>query len=122
MSDVTGPVSSLPGSVHPVPQGQKCDEHPDRPAVVRVQGETDSFGSEMDDLCAECAAKRRRERMDTTGTCDWCKARNVRLRDRRDYDEGLTGPVYRVCAPCVDKQEKALAAELALYDDPAWDD
>ena len=47
MADVTGPISSLPGSGHSVPDGAMCDEHPDRPAVARVQGETDSFGCEM---------------------------------------------------------------------------
>jgi hypothetical protein len=44
MSDVTGPISSLPGSTHAAPTAGMCDDHPDRPAVARVQGETDSFG------------------------------------------------------------------------------
>lgn len=38
-----GPVASLPGSMHDVPDGSKCDEHPDASAVRRLQGETDSF-------------------------------------------------------------------------------
>jgi hypothetical protein len=53
MADVTGPISTLPGAVHRVPEGATCDEHPDRPAVLRVQGETDSFGSETIDYCQE---------------------------------------------------------------------
>ena len=56
MSDVTGPISTLPGCERAVDPGTMCDEHPDRPAVARVQGETDSFGSEQHDLCAECVA------------------------------------------------------------------
>ena len=59
MADVTGPIASLPGSFHTVPQGMACDEC-GKPATVRVQGETDSMGSEMHDLCAECAAKHTR--------------------------------------------------------------
>lgn len=38
-----GPVSSMPGAASPVLAGETCDEHPDRPAVRRRQGETDSF-------------------------------------------------------------------------------
>ncbi len=41
MAEVTGPISSLPGAYHSLPKGTMCDEHPDRPAVARVQGETD---------------------------------------------------------------------------------
>lgn len=54
MGDVTGPVSTLPGAGHALPAGTMCDDHPDRPAVARIQGETDSFGSELWDLCEEC--------------------------------------------------------------------
>ena len=54
MADVTGPISSLPGKRHELPKGAKCDEHPERDAVARVQGETDSMGCEMLDLCQEC--------------------------------------------------------------------
>lgn len=35
--------------------------NPSPPAVARVQGETDSFGCEMHDLCAECLASFRAE-------------------------------------------------------------
>ena len=88
MADVTGPISSLPGSAHRVPRGAHCDEcdneisnrlgdewrasrqdsekswwndpelkrrHDEElalhPATHRMQGDTDSFGSEMMDLC-----------------------------------------------------------------------
>ena len=44
MADVTGPISTLPGSRHRVPDGQSCDTHSDRFAVYRIQGETDSTG------------------------------------------------------------------------------
>jgi hypothetical protein len=59
MADVTGPISTLPGSSHhDVPDGMMCDDHPDRPAVTRLQGETDSFGSEMHDLCGKWRVRR----------------------------------------------------------------
>lgn len=38
-----------------------CDDHPDVPAVARVQGETDSFGCEMHDLCQACLDELRAE-------------------------------------------------------------
>jgi hypothetical protein len=47
MGEVTGPISTLPGHSHQVPDGTVCDDHPDRPAVARIQGETDSFGAEL---------------------------------------------------------------------------
>lgn len=46
MAEVTGPTSYLPGHHCKLPPGTMCDEHPDRLAIARVQGETDSFGSE----------------------------------------------------------------------------
>src|SRR3954463_12051043 len=65
MADVTGPISTLPGTGHHLPDGTMCDQHPDRPAVARIQGETDSFGCEMNDLCQECiAADREWEKSD----------------------------------------------------------
>lgn len=39
-----------------------CDDHPDRPATHRVQGETDSFGCEYIDWCQECHDKYLAER------------------------------------------------------------
>ena len=59
MGDVTGPISTLPGSRHDFPDGTMCDDHPDRKAVARVQGETDSFGSELIDMCQECLDEHR---------------------------------------------------------------
>lgn len=108
MADVTGPISSLPGTTHDSPEGATCDNHPDRIAVVRKQGETDSFGCEMYDLCAECVEEWNREERerDKSGTCDWCKAHKPRLRTRRDYEEGMTGPVYLVCDDCIERDNK----------------
>lgn len=92
-------------------------------ATIRVQGETDSMGCELHDLCGLCAEEFFRGvelRRATPQECDWCK--EVRpLAPVRDYDEGLGGPVYEVCDPCRVKQQKALEEELAFYDD-AWDD
>lgn len=105
MSAVTGPISSMPGSRHALPKGATCDDHPDRPAVARVQGETDSFGCEMVDMCEECVAEHEAYRQSHGGAhgegfCQWCKAGPIRLFAKRDYDEGLSGPVYYICEPC----------------------
>jgi hypothetical protein len=59
MAEVTGPISTLPGAGHAFPDGTKCDQHPDRDAVARIQGETDSMGCEMHDMCEECAEEHR---------------------------------------------------------------
>jgi hypothetical protein len=120
MADVTGPISTLPGTALQPPNAQMCDTHEDRPAYRRVQGETDSFGSEMHDMCAECYEDYRKEmearRVEAaTGVCDWCKAHATDLRSHRDYEEGMSGPVYDVCGACVRRENDALQAELDDY-------
>lgn len=121
MAEVTGPISTLPGASHSVPEGTMCDEHPDRPAVARLQGETDSFGAELFDCCNECAKLFREEmRRPYIGRCEWCDAAEVELRNTRDCEEGLSGRVYRVCVPCKKRYDDRVAAELDAYSD--WDD
>ncbi len=128
MADVTGPISSLPGAKHRVPAGQPCDEHSDRPATRRVQGETDSFGSEMMDMCDECfeaytKAVAESAAEDACGQCDWCKEGATDLSNRRDFEEGFSGRVYRVCGNCVRAERARIQAELDQYrDDPDYDD
>jgi hypothetical protein len=51
-----------------------------------------------------------------TGKCDWCKDAATDLRDGRDYDEGLSGPVYRICGRCHKRQQDRLQEELDRYD------
>lgn len=125
MSEVTGPISTLPGRFHDVPDGQKCDEHPDRDAVARVQGETDSFGAELFDMCEDCLDEHRKYMAgaDHSGTCDWCKQHKPRLRPQRDFEEGMSGRVYDVCDDCVRKANEEAERELSSYwGDDGWDD
>jgi hypothetical protein len=113
MADVTGPTSTLPGAHHKVPAGAMCDYHPDRPAVRRVQGETDSFGSEMIDWCEECYKQYlEHKEQDSIGICYHCKGLTP-LFPWRDYEEGSCGPVYHLCAPCKSAQTKRENEELA---------
>lgn len=118
MADVTGPISTLPGSQRSAPDGQMCDDHPDRPAVARVQGETDSFGSEMIDLCQECLDEMRQAdaEADYSGRCDWCKTEQPRLMPTRDYEEGACGPVYYVCTGCRRRYFDRLLEETQDFD------
>lgn len=113
MADVTGPISTLPGAERTSPDGMTCDYHPDRVAYRRVQGETDSFGCEMIDMCRECydAYKAEQQTADRSGTCDWCKTHQTDLRPHRDFEEGSAGRVYDVCGKCVKKERAALDAE-----------
>lgn len=118
MSEVTGPISSLPGASHDVPDGMTCDGHPDRPAVARIQGETDSFGCELHDMCQECLDEHRaylrsdEAQEDRKGQCEWCKGFATDLRDARDYEEGMCGRVYRVCGACIKRVNDEAAREL----------
>lgn len=127
MSEITGPISTLPGTSREPPEGQMCDIHPDQPAFARIQGETDSFGCEMEDLCQQCLDERRAYRCSEagqaeelewrTGACEWCKNHVTDLRDARDYEEGMNGRVYRVCGACIKRVNAEAEAELRAYDD-----
>lgn len=95
-----------------------CDFHPDRPAVARIQGETDSFGSELNDMCEQCLKAYRKVASSPEarmGRCDWCKSDATDLSYTRDIDEGMVGPVYRVCGPCRKKYYDDLKAEADEY-------
>lgn len=125
MADVTGAISTLPGSYHRVPKGQTCDsefiEHMfPVSATHRIQGETDSFGSEMFDCCDACHAAYKascEEHGPLKGACNWCKTGPHVLYPTRDYGEGSSGPVYDVCSSCRTKQLDELRAELDGDDD-----
>lgn len=111
MSEVSdGPVSTLPGHSHHLPDGATCDYHPERRAVARIQGETDSFGCEMSDLCADCLKSEReyaRSPEARTGTCEWCEQASTDLSPTRDYEEGMSGRVYNVCGACRKRRDDA---------------
>ncbi|MCJ2020596.1 hypothetical protein MKK84_24735 [Methylobacterium sp. E-065] len=112
-------MSGLPGRRHPLPDGAMCDEHSDRAAVANVQGETDSFGFETVLLCQECLdADRAYEATEEahTGTCDWCKREATDLAWARDYEEGMGGPVYRVCRACSDRVAAEARREMDEHD------
>ena len=114
MADVTGPISSLPGSEHAVPEGMTCDNC-EAPATHRIQGETDSFGSEMMDLCDPCYSNVKLIRTiyeEKVGRCDWCNTAATDLRSHRDFEEGRYGPVYRVCGNCTREEAARCQQDL----------
>lgn len=123
MADVTGPISTLPGAVRNSPPGMTCDTegHETRPATYRVQGETDSFGSEQIDMCDECNEKYKayRERLggaNHIGICPrgCCKdSPEQGLFAYRDYEEGSCGPIYYYCRSCGDAIRARERQELA---------
>lgn len=125
MADVTGPIHTLPGALHATPEGAMCDDHPDRPATHRVQGETDSMGCELHDLCDECYAEWRARGIYKPDRCDWCKEKADDCRPTRDYEEGMRGPVYYVCGACRkrrDEREEEELRESGFYDNDCWDE
>lgn len=113
MADISGPTRSLPGALHNVPAGTMCDDHDDRPAVKRVQGETDSFGAEYIDWCQECYDNYLATKDEASvGLCDRC-AGEAKLFAWRDWEEGSSGRVYHVCGDCRSRQADAAREELA---------
>lgn len=104
---VIGPSKHLPGNIID-PVHSRCEEHPDRPAVKSIVGETDSFGSETQEVCQECLDKYRQDRdkklanpdPDDFFDCDGCSKRDETVKPARDPEEGMAGPVYYWCAEC----------------------
>lgn len=115
MSDSTDPITTLPGTVRAAPEGTPCDDC-GKPATQCIQGKTDSFGAEMYNLCSECAAEVQLDQVDTGGQCDWCQLVADSRVPARDYEEGLSGRVYQVCADCLEQQQQRLLDEMP--DDP----
>ena len=94
-----GPVKTLPGSKHLLFDADiKCDNHESRIAIVRLQGETDSFGCEYHYLCESCLDEYDKESKDVEEVCDWCKKTSSTCAPHRDFEEGSAGPVYNVCS------------------------
>jgi DNA-binding PadR family transcriptional regulator len=68
----------------------------------------------MEDVCQQCIDERRAYRCSEagqaelrewrTGVCEWCQTHVMDLRDARDYEEGMSGRVYRVCGACIRRQ------------------
>lgn len=105
---------SLPGFHYSVPNGAKCDAHHDRDAVANIQGETDSFGAEYILMCQECYDEYKEEaKKPHISDCDWCGAKQIAVRPRRDYDEGMNGPVYYACQGCIDRDNARIEDELS---------
>jgi hypothetical protein len=80
----------------------------------------------MHDVCAACLAEHRKHQAEARcGMCDWCKSEATDLRAKRDYDEGMSGPVYDVCGACVRKESELASQELeesGYYDHDDYDD
>jgi len=111
-----GPVSTMPGHMVEVAPGLAfCNEHPDVDAAFRVQGETDSMGCEYLYLCVPCGHGLRLAKLTAApvdGYCDWHKGEGSDIKPHRDYDEGMSGPVYRVCGACRKAELEAAHEEL----------
>ena len=51
-----------------------------------------------------------------TGRCDWCKTEKTDLSSTRDYEEGMAGPVYRVCGECRKRRDERIRKDLEEQD------
>lgn len=101
MADViTGYCRTLPGSAHRVPAGTKCDNHPERIAVSRLQGHTDDNGAALHDLCSECRAEFSLQLDQPQRLCEVCNRPKDDLQRWRDPADGVAGPVYQACGEC----------------------
>lgn len=93
----------LPGDWIRTSTTHECEkEGCEHPAYNRLQGETDSFGAEYSYWCDEHKAvevSRLKQCAEVEHACDAC-GEVAKLYPTRDWEEGLHGPVYNVCAQC----------------------
>lgn len=52
-----------------------------------------------------------------SGECDWCRKEANDLVEHQDFEEGLAGQMWDVCAACRKKESDAIDQELAEYGD-----
>jgi hypothetical protein len=72
-------------------------------------------------MCQECLDEHKSwTRKPNIGTCEWCKTPDVEVKSTRDYEEGMAGRLYDVCAPCRKKVDDEARAELDAMD-AGWD-
>lgn len=121
MAGVTGPIGTLPGTQHVPPTGMVCDVCKTALANVRIQGETDSMGSEMADYCIACLGQAEEADVDSgISNCERCGAVE-RLRPIRDIEEGTTGPIYWYCTPCHERFTKEMRDDWCTEDEDDYD-
>ncbi len=119
MAAVSGPLKTLPGSLHPVPKGAMCDKHPDRIAIARIQGETDSMGAELIDCCDLCAEVTRAAAQSgaVDAECDGCHQFASELKNYRDPDEGAAGRLYQLCQRCIAEMRSGDNSSTGIADE-----
>ena len=111
-----GPNHYVTGQVLRCPYGQACDKHEERLAEVRVVGETDSFGSELVDMCQECFQdylRDKRDAQDELVRCQLCGSVTDTCKAWRDPEEGISGRHYMACQTCRHERERAFAEALS---------
>lgn len=100
----------LPGQVIPTSSSELaenvCSGGPegncDKPAELSICGEVDSFGHEAHFMCQACYDDMKKQALENPHleTCPRCKS-EAELIAHRDPDEGLAGPLYYLCSPCL---------------------
>lgn len=109
----------LPGDTTSRFEAGLCEFCNEAPARVGLCTEADSFGSEITPVCHECLEKALNKPKEQE-KCDWCKTIAL-LTPTRDPDEGSHGPVYHVCAACVEKQNDYYIELERREEDSQWD-
>ena len=97
-----------------IPEGTLCDSCQfagiETLATHRKLEEDTGWGKEYGYYCDSCYEKRQKK--DRSGQCEWCKKESDDLRWVKDYNEGMSEPMYRVCGRCDEAQQRAIESEL----------
>lgn len=101
---------SLPGHILSRNPDECCDAclgvDKEVPAVIAIQGETDSFGYETLYFCQEHYDEFKEEAAKPyVNTCDRC-GDEAELSHWRDPDEGMSGSISELCSNCLAAAKK----------------
>lgn len=104
MGNKSGQTAQLPGDLVKVDAGDMCETEGHRhiAATRCVVNEADSMGWEGTCMCDPCYRVYLLDKKENplVDTCERCNTPNVRLFNKRDWEEGNGGPVYQVCGSC----------------------
>lgn len=112
MAHVGGRSNYLPGQKIFLPIGVCCDQHPEIKALARIVSEVDTEGYEATDMCQECLDNFNNRDKLIEGVCDWCGSSDTDLKPKRDFEEGMSGRVYRVCESCIKKHDASVDEQI----------
>lgn len=113
MADIiTGQITTLPGSEHPVPLGTVCDVHTHNRATHRIQGVTDAMSAHLHDMCDICYDIHMGQQENDAGICSICGQHSDHLTDYQNFRNGFDSAPEPTCPDCIREDQESVIDEV----------